>query len=121
MPKRITKGIELLADPTRRRIVALIANGTARPAAIATEIGLSRPATSRQLRLLLQAGLLRWTFDPFDLRGRRYIIEPAMKGPIIAWLAGVEVGRRSTWRYGWSPPFDVPGRTPWRDESGADA
>ena len=35
MPKRITHGIELLADPARRRIVALIANGTRRPAAIA--------------------------------------------------------------------------------------
>jgi Bacterial regulatory protein, arsR family. len=98
MPRRFTQGIELLADPTRRRIVALIAVGTGRPAAIADEIGLSRPATSRQLRLLRQAGLVRWTHSPMDRRGRLYLIDPAMEGPIIAWLAGVELGRRASWR-----------------------
>lgn len=108
MPRRITNGIELLADPTRRRIVALIANNTGRPAVIAEAIGLSRPATSRQLRLLVEAGLLRWTFNRFDLRGRLYIIDPVMKGPIIAWLAGVELDRRPTWRHGWwSAPVDL--------------
>ena len=98
MPRRFTKGIELLADPTRRRVVALIAVGTGRPAAIAREIGLSRPATSRQLRLLKQAGLVRWTRSPIDRRGRLYLIDPSMEGPIIAWLAGVELGRRTAWR-----------------------
>lgn len=121
MPKRITHGIELLADPTRRRIIALIANKTIRPAAIAAAIGLSRPATSRQLRLLVRAGLLRWTLDPFDLRGRRYIIEPSMTGPIVAWLAGVEVGRRTSWRYGWSPPVELPSAAPSKDESVPDS
>ena len=109
MPKRITYGIELLADPARRRIVALIANGTRRPAAIADAIGLSRPATSHHLRLLVRAGLLRWTFDRFDRRGRLYLIEPTLHGPIIAWLAGVDMGRhprhRDSW---WSAPVDLP-------------
>ena len=108
MPKRNTYGIELLADPARRRIVALIANGTRRPAGIADAMGLSRPATSHHLRLLVRAGLLRWTFDRFDRRGRLYMIEPTLHGPIIAWLAGVDLGRhprhRDSW---WSPPVDV--------------
>jgi DNA-binding transcriptional ArsR family regulator len=98
MPKRFTQGIELLADPTRREIIALIAVGTGRPAAIADEIGLSRPATSRQLRIMKVAGLIRWTRSPLDRRGRLYLIDPKMEGPIIAWLAGVEVGRRAGWR-----------------------
>jgi DNA-binding transcriptional ArsR family regulator len=98
MPKRFTPGIELLADPTRREIVALIAVGTGRPAAIADAIGLSRPATSRQLRILAVAGLIRWTRSPTDRRGRLYLIAPTMEGPIIAWLAGVEIGRRASWR-----------------------
>jgi DNA-binding transcriptional ArsR family regulator len=120
MPKRITHGIELLADPTRRRIVALIASGTRRPGAIADTIGLSRPATSRQLRLLVQAGLLRWTFDRFDLRGRLYVIDPAMEGPIIAWLAGVDLGRHPRHRHGWwSAPVDLPMRAQAETDSGA--
>lgn len=122
MPTRITHGIELLADPARRRIIALIANGTRRPAAIADEIALSRPATSHHLRLLVRAGVLRWTFARFDRRGRLYLIEPSMNGPIVAWLAGVDLGRqprvRNAW---WSTPMNPhaevaerasPGRTP---------
>jgi DNA-binding transcriptional ArsR family regulator len=109
MPKRITHGIELLADPARRRIVALVANGTRRPAAIADAIGLSRPATSHHLRLLVRAGLLRWTFARFDRRGRLYVIEPTLHAAIIAWLAGVELDRRPRHRHAWwSSPVDLP-------------
>lgn len=119
MPKRITHGIELLADPTRRQIVALIANGTRRPGAIAATIGLSRPATSRQLRLLVRAGLLRWTFARFDLRGRLYVIDPAMFAPIIAWLAGVDLTRNPRHRQGWwSAPVDLPAPTSDPPDSG---
>jgi|SRR5215218_993561 len=93
MPKRNGEGIDLLADPTRRRIVSLIALGEGRPAKIAKEIGLSRPATSRQLRILARAGLIRsrpgWT----DRRTVLYLIETARQGQILAWLAGTEVGR----------------------------
>ena len=49
MPKRNGSGIALLADPTRRQIVGLLAVRSLRPSTIATEVGLSRPATSRQL------------------------------------------------------------------------
>lgn len=119
MPKRITDGIELLADPTRRQIVALIASGIRRPAAIADAIGRSRPATSRQLRLLLQAGLLRWTFARSDLRGRLYVIDPAMEGPIIVWLAGVDLGRHPRHRQGWwSPRLDLSSDARGRTDSG---
>jgi DNA-binding transcriptional ArsR family regulator len=58
MPKRNGSGIELLADPTRRRIVALLALNHRRPSTLAKEIGLSRPATGRQLRLFREAGLV---------------------------------------------------------------
>ena len=64
---------------------------------IAGELGLSRPATSRQLRLLTEAGLLRWTWSRLDRRSRYYVIDPGMHGPITAWLAGVEVGRTAAW------------------------
>lgn len=105
MPRRAAHGIELLADPTRRRIVALIAMRVRHPAAIAGELGLSRPATSRQLRLMTEAGLLRWTWSKLDRRSRFYIIDPRMQAPITAWLAGVDLARRGTW---YSPYWSRP-------------
>jgi DNA-binding transcriptional ArsR family regulator len=93
MPKRNGNGIELLADPTRRAIVALIALGVGQPAKIAREIGRSRPATSRQLRLLLEAGLISVRNHYVDGRKVVYFIEPIRHGQITAWLAGTEVGR----------------------------
>jgi DNA-binding transcriptional ArsR family regulator len=108
VPRRAAEGIELLADPTRRRIVALIAGRVWHPADIADAIGLSRPAVSRQLRLLTQAGLLRWRWSNVDLRSRDYFIDPAMQEPIIAWLAGVDLrGVRPQYRPEWSPPMRI--------------
>ena len=108
MPKRAAEGIELLADPTRRRIVALIASRVRHPADIAETIELSRPATSRQLRLLSDAGLLRWTWSPIDRRSRIYVIDPAMQEAVIAWLAGVDLRNvRPLFRPDWSPPARV--------------
>jgi predicted transcriptional regulator len=93
MPKRNGEGIDLLADPTRRRIVALIALGTAVPSKIANELGLSRQATSRQLTILRRAGLISVRYDYVDRRKRLYFIEPKRLGQIAAWLAGTQVGR----------------------------
>ena len=107
MPRRAAEGIELLADPTRRRIVALIAGRVRHPADIAEALGLSRPATSRQLRLLTEAGLLRWTWSSIDRRSRIYVIEPAMHEPIVAWLAGRRPRCRPAIRPYWSPPRRV--------------
>jgi DNA-binding transcriptional ArsR family regulator len=92
MPKRTSSGIELLADPTRRSIVAILALRPSRPSRIAAEIGLSRPATSRQLALLTEAGLIRWWWFAPDRRGSLYSLEPHMVAPILAWLAGTDVG-----------------------------
>jgi hypothetical protein len=51
-------GIGLLADPTRRRIIAALAMAPPRPSRLAEELGLSRPAIARQLRLLEAAALI---------------------------------------------------------------
>jgi DNA-binding transcriptional ArsR family regulator len=99
MPKRNGTGIELLADPTRRSIVvalALCAGKTSmglKPSKIAREISRSRPATSRQLRLLRQAGLISVRRHFVDGRSVVYFIEPGQLGRITAWLAGTEVAR----------------------------
>jgi DNA-binding transcriptional ArsR family regulator len=92
MPRRNGSGIALLADDTRRRIVAVLALRAMRPSAIAAEVGLSRPATSRQLRLLREAGLIRGIRSRLDGRGIVYTVHPDAHGRIIAWLAGTEIG-----------------------------
>ena len=91
MPRRNGSGIELLADPTRRQIMALIARRVRRPSRLADEIGLSRPAISRQLRLLTEAGLIEVHRHPSDGRGYSYFIAYGMAAPIVAWLAGTGV------------------------------
>ena len=91
MPKHNGTGIALLADPTRRRIVSMLAIKPCRPSTIAAEVGLSRPAVSRQLRLLEQEGLVRSAPSYIDGRGLVYRIDPMAHGRITAWLAGTEV------------------------------
>jgi len=93
MPHRCGPGIELLADPTRRQIIALLAVRARRPSTIATELGLSRPATTRQLHVLRDAGLILSTPSIVDRRAVLYSIQPRQHGPITAWLAGTGVGR----------------------------
>jgi DNA-binding transcriptional ArsR family regulator len=93
MPKRNGQGIDLLADPTRRAIVALLGLGVGQPSKIARELGRSRPATSRQLRLLHTAGLITVRRHYVDGRRVVYYIDPRRHGQITAWLAGTEVGR----------------------------
>ena len=108
MPRRAAEGIELLADATRRQIVALIAARIRHPSDIASALGLRRPAVSRQLALLVNAGLLRWRRSTIDRRMRVYVIDPAMQEPILAWLAGVDLRRvRPAIRIWWSPPARV--------------
>jgi DNA-binding transcriptional ArsR family regulator len=99
MPKRNGQGIELLADPTRRAIIALLALQVGltsmglQPSKIAKEISRSRPATSRQLRLLHKAGLVSARKHFVDGRRVVYFIEPRRLGQITAWLVGTELAR----------------------------
>jgi DNA-binding transcriptional ArsR family regulator len=48
-----------LGDPNRRRIVELLAGGPRSVGQLALEMPISRPAVSRHLRLLKDAGLVR--------------------------------------------------------------
>ena len=93
MPKRAAYGIELLADPTRRRIIALLAVRSLRPTTIAREVGLSRPAVSRQLKLLRENGLVERRRSFVDRRSVLYQIPPGQLRVIASWLAGTSVGR----------------------------
>jgi DNA-binding transcriptional ArsR family regulator len=75
---------EALADPTRRRILELLAGGERSAGDIAGEFEISRPGVSRHLRVLREAGLVR-------ARGqgqrRLYSVDPAPLAEVEAWLA----------------------------------
>jgi DNA-binding transcriptional ArsR family regulator len=53
------KALVALADPTRRRIVELLADGERSAGELASEFDISRPAVSRHLRVLREQGLVR--------------------------------------------------------------
>lgn len=93
VPKRIGTGIDLLADPTRRRIVAILALRVGRPSRIASELGLSAATVSYQLRLLREAGLIRPLPSMLDRRVIDYGIDPAAYERILAWLVLTDVVR----------------------------
>lgn len=55
---------EALADPTRRRILELVASGERTAGELAAEFSTSRRAVSRHLRVLRDAGLVAWRARP---------------------------------------------------------
>lgn len=74
---------QALADPIRRAIVRMLRDGTATAGAIADAFPVSRPAVSRHLRVLREAGLVR---DRARGREREYRIDLAPLAPLEAFL-----------------------------------
>jgi len=73
-----------LADPVRRALLRQLVNGPARVVDLAAGHPISRPAISRHLRLLGEAGLVG-----ADNRGRErhYRFEPGGLAPLAAFVA----------------------------------
>ncbi len=76
---------EALADPTRRRIVELLADGERDAGEIASHFPVSRPAVSRHLRVLRENGLVR---SRVDAQRRIYSLDAAPLAELDEWLAG---------------------------------
>jgi DNA-binding transcriptional ArsR family regulator len=79
-----------LADPTRRGVVELLREGPRRASEIADELGLSRPAMSRHLRVLRTNGLVEPASDEADARARIYRLRQQPFTQLRAWLEDVE-------------------------------
>lgn len=77
---------EALADPTRRQVVQLLSAGPRRAGDIAEHAGVSGPAMSRHLRVLLAAGIVADERLPGDARVRVFRLRPDSIVPIQAWL-----------------------------------
>jgi DNA-binding transcriptional ArsR family regulator len=74
-----------IADPTRRRVLELVRDRELPAGAIAGEFSISRPAVSRHLRVLREAGLVH---ERRDGRRRLYRADPSPLEELSAWLDG---------------------------------
>jgi DNA-binding transcriptional ArsR family regulator len=75
---------QALADPTRRAIVARLAEGRQPVGQIAGGFAISRPAISRHLRVLREADLVR---EVKAGRNRLYELNPEPLRDVDEWLA----------------------------------
>jgi DNA-binding transcriptional ArsR family regulator len=74
---------EAIAEPTRRRIVELLADGERSAGEIAAHFSTSRPGISRHLRVLHEHGLVR---PRVEGRRRLYSLDPAPLAEVDEWL-----------------------------------
>src|SRR5690348_12563878 len=102
--------IEALSDPTRRRIVTLLSGGPRRAGELAAEAGVSAPAMSRHLRVLLSALVIADERLDEDARARVFRLKPESIKTARAWLGQLVPG-------GTGPGSAGPGRT-GRDSTG---
>jgi DNA-binding transcriptional ArsR family regulator len=96
--------IEALSDPTRRRIVTLLSGGPKRAGELAAAVGMSPPAMSRHLRVLLSALVITDERLDEDARARVFRLEPESIKTVQAWLDLLMAG-------GPAPDGPTPGST----------
>jgi DNA-binding transcriptional ArsR family regulator len=77
------KTLEVLAEPTRLRIVELLAEGERSAGEIASHFDTSRPGISRHLRVLREHGFVR---ARDDAQRRLYSLDPAPLEELDEWL-----------------------------------
>ncbi|MBE1490140.1 ArsR/SmtB family transcription factor [Plantactinospora soyae] len=75
---------EVLAEPTRRRILDLLRERPRSVGELTEQLGLTQPGTSKHLRVLREAGLVR--VRP-DAQRRWYELCPEPLAELDAWLA----------------------------------
>ena len=84
--------IEALSDPTRRQIVTLLSGGPMRAGELAAEVGMSAPAISRHLRVLLEAFVIEDERLQADARARVFRLRPQSITAVRAWLDEILAG-----------------------------
>ena len=77
------QALEALADPTRRRIVELLAESDRDAGELGSHFPVSQPAISRHLRVLRETGLVR--VRP-EAQRRVYSLDPAPLEQLDEWL-----------------------------------
>ncbi|HZU73861.1 MAG TPA: metalloregulator ArsR/SmtB family transcription factor [Acidimicrobiales bacterium] len=77
---------EVLADPTRRRVVEELGAGPRRAGELARLAGVSAPTMSRHLKVLLGAGVVADERVADDARARIFHLRPQSLVALRAWL-----------------------------------
>lgn len=80
---RIMQAAAAIADPIRRRVLELVRDRELPAGELAAQFQVSRPAVSRHLRVLREAGLVR---ERRDGRRRLYLADPEPLGELQDWL-----------------------------------
>jgi DNA-binding transcriptional ArsR family regulator len=92
----VSTTLDVLAEPTRRRILDVLLEGPSPVGELTARLGLSQPGTSKHLRVLRDAGLV----DVHrDAQRRVYRLRPEPLADLDAWLA--------PYRRLWTDAFDA--------------
>jgi len=85
-PLGLTPLLQALADPTRLQAVELLSEAPRRAGELADELGMSPPAMSKHLRVLLRAGIVVDERPADDARARVFRLRPESMAAVQAWL-----------------------------------
>ena len=88
----------MLADPTRRRVLQLLGNRPHRAGELAEAAGMSAPAMSRHLKLLLESGVVEDERVPEDARVRVFKLRPESLVAVQAYLDQLQMEWRQQLR-----------------------
>jgi DNA-binding transcriptional ArsR family regulator len=88
---RVASTFEVLAEPTRRKLLDLLLERPRVVGELTERLGLSQPGTSKHLRVLREAGLVRVRQDK---QRRWYELRPEPLAEMDAWLEPY----RALWR-----------------------
>jgi DNA-binding transcriptional ArsR family regulator len=96
MVPRVATTFEVLAEPTRRKMLDLLLERPRVVGDLTERLGLSQPGTSKHLRVLREAGLVRVRQDK---QRRWYELNPEPLAEMDAWL--------QPYRALWADRFDA--------------
>jgi DNA-binding transcriptional ArsR family regulator len=92
-----------IADPARREIMSALARGELSAGEVAALFSISRPAISRHLRVLREAGIIH---DELVGRRRMYRLDLDGLAPVTAWLTTL-TNSRASGSGGWPDRLDA--------------
>lgn len=87
MEENLSPLFHALADPNRLRIIELLRQEALTVGAIAERLDISQPQTSKQLRVLYDAGLVSVTIEA---NRRRYALNRQALAPMEIWRSRLE-------------------------------
>jgi len=95
---RIVDVFEALSDSTRRQVVQLLGKRPHRAGELAEAAGMSQPAMSRHLRILLTSGIVEDERVPEDARVRLFKLQPESLVAVQAFLDQLQAEWRTQLR-----------------------